>query len=104
MTAAFGETLPVLLRVVAQYGIFAAIGVGCLFSILIAIYHNSTPIAHCPQSFVGQTAEVARDLAPRGKVFFNGSYWNAVSPVPVPTGSKLLIVAVEGMQLRVEPV
>jgi membrane-bound serine protease (ClpP class) len=43
-------------------------------------------------------------LAPRGKVFYHGEYWDAVSPVPVEPGARVRIKEVEGLMLRVEPV
>ncbi|GIX44194.1 MAG: serine protease [Candidatus Sumerlaea sp.] len=55
------------------------------------------------ESYVGQCAEVIVDLSPRGKVFFNGTYWDAVSRIPVARGGKVRIVALEGMVLHVEP-
>jgi membrane-bound serine protease (ClpP class) len=42
-------------------------------------------------------------LAPAGKVFVHGEYWDAVSAAPVEPGAEVKIVAVDGMKLRVEP-
>jgi membrane-bound serine protease (ClpP class) len=42
-------------------------------------------------------------LAPEGKIFVHGEYWNAVSPVPVPAGARVRVTAVEGLTLTVEP-
>ena len=54
-------------------------------------------------SYIGQIAEVARALDPNGKVFFNGTYWDAVSATPIPRGTKVRIVSTEGFKLLVEP-
>jgi membrane-bound serine protease (ClpP class) len=54
-------------------------------------------------SYVGQIAEVSRPLSPDGKVFFNGTYWDATSASPVAAGSKVRIVAAERMRLTVAP-
>ena len=44
-----------------------------------------------------------KDLSPSGKVLFQGSYWNAISSVPVRAGKKVKILAAERMCLIVEP-
>jgi membrane-bound serine protease (ClpP class) len=38
-----------------------------------------------------------------GKVFVEGEYWNAVSPVPVAAGASVRIVGIAGLTLQVEP-
>lgn len=43
------------------------------------------------------------ELAPEGAVFVHGEWWNAVSSVRVPPGTKVKVVAVEGLKLRVVP-
>jgi membrane-bound serine protease (ClpP class) len=55
-------------------------------------------------SYVGQIAEVSRALSPDGKVFFNGTYWDATSALPVAAGAKVRILAAERMRLTVAPV
>ncbi|MBX7243981.1 MAG: nodulation protein NfeD [Candidatus Sumerlaeaceae bacterium] len=55
------------------------------------------------KSFIGEIAEVARDLSPTGKVFYNGTYWDAESKIPVTAGSKVRIVSVDRMRFIVEP-
>ncbi len=42
-------------------------------------------------------------LAPAGKVFVHGEYWDAVSTAPVEPGAEVKVVGVQGMKLRVEP-
>lgn len=41
-------------------------------------------------------------LAPAGKVFVHGEYWDAVSDNPVEAGAEVRVVSVDGMRLRVE--
>jgi membrane-bound serine protease (ClpP class) len=43
-------------------------------------------------------------LAPAGKIFVHGEYWDAVSTAPVDPGAEVRIVSIDGMKLRVEPV
>jgi membrane-bound serine protease (ClpP class) len=42
-------------------------------------------------------------LAPAGKVFVHGEYWDAESSSPVESGGEVRVVAVDGMKLKVEP-
>jgi membrane-bound serine protease (ClpP class) len=42
-------------------------------------------------------------LAPGGKVFIHGEYWNAISSAPVDAGARVRVKDVDGLTLRVEP-
>jgi len=55
------------------------------------------------EAMVGEIGSVFSPLAPEGKIFVHGEYWNAVSPVPVPAGARVRVTAVEGLTLTVEP-
>jgi membrane-bound serine protease (ClpP class) len=41
-------------------------------------------------------------LAPRGKVFVHGEYWDAVSATPVAAGASVRVIGVQGLTLQVE--
>ncbi|HWR51832.1 MAG TPA: nodulation protein NfeD [Bryobacteraceae bacterium] len=43
-------------------------------------------------------------VAPHGKVFVNGEYWDAVSAVPIAEGARVRVTRVDGLTLEVEPV
>ena len=53
---------------------------------------------------IGEVGEAMTALDPAGKVFVHGEYWDADAPVAVLPGSRVRVVAVEGLRLRVEPV
>lgn len=55
-----------------------------------------------PETIVGQTATVIDELAPLGKVRFQGEVWNARASEPVPEGESVRITAVQGLTLEVE--
>jgi membrane-bound serine protease (ClpP class) len=57
------------------------------------------------EAYVGRSAEVAQEIAPGkpGKVFFDGSYWNAVSSATLSAGQPCRVAAVEGLLLHVVP-
>lgn len=54
-------------------------------------------------ALVGQRAVVVTVLAPRGQVRVQGEIWEAVSPVPVEPGLGVVVRAVNGLLLDVEP-
>jgi membrane-bound serine protease (ClpP class) len=52
---------------------------------------------------IDEIGEARTALAPGGKVFVHGEYWDAVSATPVNKGEPVRVVTVDGMKLRVEP-
>jgi membrane-bound serine protease (ClpP class) len=50
-----------------------------------------------------ETGEARTELAPAGKVFIHGEYWDAESATPVAAGAKVRVLAVDGLKLTVEP-
>jgi membrane-bound serine protease (ClpP class) len=52
---------------------------------------------------VNEVGQAYTSLAPAGKVFVHGEYWDAVSSAPVDAGGKVRVVSVDGMKLQVEP-
>ena len=55
------------------------------------------------EGLVGEHGVARGDLAPAGMVFVHGELWSAEAETPVAVGSKVEVVAVEGMKLRVRP-
>ncbi|MGB9586722.1 MAG: NfeD family protein [Armatimonadota bacterium] len=54
------------------------------------------------EGMVGQVTEARTDIAPRGKVFLEGSYWNAETEgQPIRQGDKVKVVAVDKLLLKV---
>ena len=56
------------------------------------------------ETLVGRTAVVVTQLTPRGQVKLDGEVWEARGPVGVPPGEEVVVIAVEGLVLDVEPV
>ena len=50
---------------------------------------------------VGARGEVRVRIAPRGKVWVNGEYWNAESEEEIEVGQKIEVVALQGLMMRV---
>jgi len=54
-------------------------------------------------ALAGEIGQARTALAPAGKVFLRGEYWDAVSSAPVEEGGEVRVIAIDGMKLRVEP-
>ena len=56
------------------------------------------------ETLVGKTAVVVRSLTPRGQVTLDGEVWEARGPAGIAPGEEVVVIAVEGLVLDVEPV
>ncbi len=66
--------------------------------------HRRRPLTGA-EGLVGEVGEARTDLDPSGKVLVHGEWWDAeVAGDPVPAGSQVRVVAVEGRTLRVAAV
>lgn len=73
-----------------------------LFAVTKAVQaHRRRPVTG-REGLVGETGRAESELAPEGKVFVRGEYWDAVSDEPIAAGEKIVVVAVEGMRVRVK--
>jgi membrane-bound serine protease (ClpP class) len=52
---------------------------------------------------IGQIGEALTDLAPEGKVFVHGEYWDAIAVRPVAAGARVKVTAIDRLKLTVEP-
>jgi len=55
------------------------------------------------QTLVGRTALVVRPLTPLGQVKLDGEVWEARGPTGVAPGEEVVVIAVDGLVLDVEP-
>lgn len=55
------------------------------------------------ETLVGRTAVVVRQLTPRGQVKLDGEKWEARGPAGTLPGEKVVVIAVDGLVLDVEP-
>jgi membrane-bound serine protease (ClpP class) len=55
------------------------------------------------EGMIDEIGQARTALAPAGKVFVHGEYWDAESSSPVESGAEVRVIAVDGMKLRVEP-
>ena len=87
-----------------------AIGLAIPFSaitvLLLTLVMRSrrTKVATGAEAMIGEIGSAVTDLAPEGKVFVHGEYWDAVSVRPAPSGARVRVAAIEKLKLTVEPV
>jgi membrane-bound serine protease (ClpP class) len=55
------------------------------------------------ETLVGRRAVVVRALAPRGQVKLDGELWEARGPADLDPGQEVVVTAVDGLVLDVEP-
>jgi membrane-bound serine protease (ClpP class) len=55
------------------------------------------------ETLVGRRAVVVRPLTPRGQVKLDGEVWEARSSVEVLPGAEVVVTALDGLVLEVEP-
>lgn len=73
------------------------------FMVMMAVRAQKRPPTTGNEGLIGQIGQVTRDLDPQGVVLVWGERWNAesVDEQTIPVGSKVEIVEVQGMRLRV---
>ncbi len=74
-----------------------------MFLVSLVIRARSNKAVMSVGGLLNEIGEARTPLAPAGKVFVHGEYWDAVSTEPVHAGVQVRVVAVDGMKLRVEP-
>jgi membrane-bound serine protease (ClpP class) len=52
---------------------------------------------------IGEVGSAVTELAPEGKVFVHGEYWDAHAAIPVAAGSRVRVVRIDQLKLTVEP-
>jgi membrane-bound serine protease (ClpP class) len=74
-----------------------------IFLLQLVIRARSLKVATGAAGMLDEIGVAKTELAPEGQVFVHGEWWNAASSAPVPAGSKVRVVGVEGLKLRVVP-
>jgi membrane-bound serine protease (ClpP class) len=80
---------------------FSAITV---FLLTIAVRARRNKVETGEEGMLGQTGSALTDLAPAGKVFVHGEYWDAVATRPVAAGAPIRVTAIDRLTLTVEPI
>ena len=75
-----------------------------VFLLRLAVKSFRYKVATGLESMIGEIGEARTAINAKGRVFVHSELWNAASAKPIPSGSKVRIVAVEGLALTVESV
>jgi len=73
-----------------------------LFLVSLAVRARQSKVETGSEGMIGETGAAVTELAPAGKVFVHGEYWNAVAARPVPAGTRVRVTAIDRLQLTVE--
>ncbi len=79
------------------------LGLITVFLMTIALKARRAKVTTGAQGIVGEFGVARTPLAPEGKVFVHGELWNAVASANVEVGEQVLVKAIDGLRLRVEP-
>jgi len=74
-----------------------------MFLVSLVVRARSGKALMSDGGLLNEIGEARTALAPAGKVFVHGEYWDAVSDSPVELGAQVRVVSRDGMKLRVEP-
>jgi membrane-bound serine protease (ClpP class) len=87
-----------------------AIGLALPFSLItvllltLALRARRNKVETGSEGMAGEVGTALTPVAPEGKVFVHGEYWDAVSSQPVAAGARVRVTAIEKLKLTVEPV
>ncbi|HYM09971.1 MAG TPA: nodulation protein NfeD [Bryobacterales bacterium] len=73
------------------------------FLLRLVIQARALKVATGAGGMIDEIGIAKTDLEPDGQVFVHGEWWNAVAVKPVRQGSKVKVLAVNGLQLKVAP-
>ena len=75
-----------------------------MFLLSLAVRARRGKVQTGQEGMVGETGAAVTALAPEGKVFVHGEYWDAVALQPVPAGGRVRVTAIQQLKLTVEPI
>lgn len=73
------------------------------FLVTLVLKARRNKVVTGQQGMIDETGEARTAIAPRGKVFVHGEYWDAEASVPIDAGSRIRVVDMNGLVLKVEP-
>ncbi len=78
-------------------------GIVSVLLLYIVIISREHKLKNHYQNLIGMIAIAETDLDPLGLILVFGEAWQATSIVKIPKGTKVQIIATEGVLLKVEP-
>ena len=74
-----------------------------VFLLSLAVRARRNKVVTGVEGMIGETGVAVTALAPEGKVFVHGEYWDASAVRPVAAGGRVRVTAIEQLKLTVEP-
>jgi membrane-bound serine protease (ClpP class) len=74
-----------------------------IFLLSLAVRARHSKVVTGTEGMIGEVGAAVTELAPDGKVFVHGEYWDAVSVRPVAAGASITVTGIEKLRLTVEP-
>ena len=91
-------------RLTTALAVSIPLGAITAFLMSIAVRARRNKVVTGEQGLVGQIGVTQTALSPTGKVFVHGELWDAVAPVNIPAGERVVVQRIEGLMLHVDPV
>jgi membrane-bound serine protease (ClpP class) len=88
----------------AALAIAIPMGLITVFLMTLAIRARRNKVTTGEPGLIGETGVVTVPLLPAGKVLLRGALWDAVAPVNVDTGQRIVVRGLHNLVLEVEPV
>ena len=73
-----------------------------MFLVTLVVRARRGKVISGASGMMDEVGTAITDLAPKGKVFAHGEYWNAVADGTIAAGTPVKVVALEGLKLRVK--
>jgi len=73
-----------------------------IFLLRLAIASRKMKTITGEEGMIGEAGVAKSDIHINGKVFVHGEFWNASSATPIPAGSPVRVVKVQGLKVEVE--
>src|SRR5579862_7036168 len=90
-------------HLVTALAVSIPLGVITAFLMSIALKARRNKIVSGSQGLIGETGVAQTALSPGGKVFVHGELWDAVAATSLTPGQLVIVRAVDGLILQVEP-
>ena len=79
-----------------------AVSAFSVFAVTMAVRAHRRKPTTGGEGLLGESGKALSAIAPEGRVFIHGEYWDAWSDEPLAEGDRVTVVAVEGMRIKVK--
>ncbi len=90
-----------------RWGVALAVSLGftaiTVFLLSLVLRAHRSKVLTGAEALPGRRGIAVEDLAPEGRIFLDGDYWNAISSAPVAKGDSVRVKHLSGLTVYVEP-